>query len=60
MDYRTGHGGVTDIQTVTAGTKDYLLFLRAQVQGILEAGGSLMMLTKLIKVVTSIGIPMTS
>ena len=36
-----GHGGVTDAATVTAGTKDYLLFLRAQVQGILEAGGSL-------------------
>jgi hypothetical protein len=26
---------------VTEGTKDYLLFLRAKVQGILEAGGSL-------------------
>ena len=36
-----GHGGVTDIATVTEGTKDYLLFLRAKVQGILEAGGSL-------------------
>ncbi|MBE58062.1 MAG: MBL fold metallo-hydrolase [Gammaproteobacteria bacterium] len=36
-----GHGGVTDVETVTAGTKDYLLFLRAKVQEILEAGGSL-------------------
>ena len=36
-----GHGGVTDIETVTEGTKNYLLFLRKQVQGILEAGGSL-------------------
>lgn len=36
-----GHGGVTDVATVTVGTKDYLLFLRSQVQGILEAGGSL-------------------
>ena len=36
-----GHGGPTDLATVTAGTKDYLVFLRDQVQQILEDGGSL-------------------
>ena len=56
-----GHGGVTDIATVTEGTKDYLHFLlRAKVQGILEAGVTSDDAYKLIKVVSSIGIPMTS
>jgi glyoxylase-like metal-dependent hydrolase (beta-lactamase superfamily II) len=36
-----GHGGPTDIQTVTAGTRDYLVFLREEVQALLDAGGSL-------------------
>ena len=36
-----GHGGPTDITTVTAGTKDYLEFLRHKVQEILDQGGSL-------------------
>jgi glyoxylase-like metal-dependent hydrolase (beta-lactamase superfamily II) len=36
-----GHGGPTNLATVTAGTKDYLVFLRAKVQQILDAGGSL-------------------
>jgi glyoxylase-like metal-dependent hydrolase (beta-lactamase superfamily II) len=36
-----GHGGPTDLATVTAGTKDYLVFLRDQVQQILDDGGSL-------------------
>ena len=35
-----GHGGVTDIATVTEGTRT-ISSLRAKVQGILEAGGSL-------------------
>jgi len=36
-----GHGGPTDITAITAGTKDYLLYLRGKVQEILDAGGSL-------------------
>lgn len=36
-----GHGGPTDIATVTAGTKDYLVFLREAVQAVLDQGGSL-------------------
>ncbi|NBS12218.1 MAG: MBL fold metallo-hydrolase [Gammaproteobacteria bacterium] len=36
-----GHGGPTDIATVTAGTKDYLVFLRDAVQEVIDAGGSL-------------------
>ena len=36
-----GHGGPTDVATVTAGTKDYLVFLRGEVQEILDNGGSL-------------------
>lgn len=36
-----GHGGPTDIKTVTAGTVDYLVYLRDQVQALLDEGGSL-------------------
>lgn len=36
-----GHGGPTDIETVTAGTRDYLVFLRESVQALLDEGGSL-------------------
>ena len=36
-----GHGGPTDIETVTAGTRDYLVFLREEVQALLDEGGSL-------------------
>ncbi len=36
-----GHGGPTDITAVTAGTKDYLEFLRQKVQEVLDQGGSL-------------------
>lgn len=36
-----GHGGPTDIETVTSGTLDYLVFLRDAVQSVLDAGGSL-------------------
>ena len=51
---------MTDIATVTEGTKDYLLFLRAKVQGSWKRVGHSTTLTKLIKVVSSIGIPTTS
>lgn len=36
-----GHGGPTDIATVTKGTVDYLVYLREQVAELLDAGGSL-------------------
>ena len=36
-----GHGGPTDMATVTAGTLDYLLYLREQAQILLDEGGSL-------------------
>ena len=36
-----GHGGPTDIEAVTAGTKDYIVFLRGKVLEILDNGGSL-------------------
>lgn len=36
-----GHGGPTDIATVTAGTQNYLVFLRDAVQSVLDSGGSL-------------------
>ena len=36
-----GHGGPTDIAAVTAGTKDYIVFLRGKVLEILDNGGSL-------------------
>ena len=36
-----GHGGPTDIATIIAGTRDYLVFLRGKVEEILDEGGSL-------------------
>lgn len=36
-----GHGGPTDIDTVRAGTVDYLVFLREAIQALLDDGGSL-------------------
>ncbi len=36
-----GHGGPTDMAAVTAGTKDYLLYLRGKVRELLDAGGDL-------------------
>lgn len=36
-----GHGTPTDIATITAGTKDYLVYLREQVQALLDDGKSL-------------------
>ncbi len=37
-----GHGGVTDLQTVTAYTKDYLVFLRTEILKIIDEGGGLL------------------
>ena len=36
-----GHGGPTDMATVRAGTYDYLIFLREQVQALLDEDGTL-------------------
>ena len=36
-----GHGGPTDMETVTKYTRDYLVYLRAQVGEVIENGGSL-------------------
>ena len=36
-----GHGAPTNIATVTAGTKDYLVYLRGEVQALLDNEGSL-------------------
>lgn len=36
-----GHGGPTDFATVTAGTYDYLVFLRSAVQALLDEDGTL-------------------
>ena len=36
-----GHGGPTDMATVTEGTYDYLMFLRGEVQALIDEGGSL-------------------
>ena len=37
-----GHGGPTDLETVTKFTKDYLVFLRAEVEKVLDDDGSLL------------------
>lgn len=36
-----GHGGPTDIETVKAGTRDYLVYLREKVAALLEKDGTL-------------------
>ena len=36
-----GHGGPTDMAAVTAGTRDYLLYLRGKVRELLDNGGEL-------------------
>ena len=36
-----GHGGITDIQTTTAYTKDYLVFLRTEILNVLDNDGGL-------------------
>ncbi len=37
-----GHGGVTDLETVTYYTKDYLVFLRTEILKILDDGGGML------------------
>jgi len=36
-----GHGGPTDMETVTKYTRDYLVYLREKVAGVIENGGAL-------------------